>query len=194
MGYLAQRIPYRETGAFSSLVMDYLDHLPSLMSLTSHEVSLRGIHECIKEHSNSKVDRELLVRRLTAQYQGMEMPEKAKKNLSLLGRTTCFTVTTAHQNNLFSGPLYFVYKILHAIALANELNEKIANADFVPIFCMGTEDADLPELDHIHIGSEKIQWDTLQTGAVGRMQVDRSLLALIDRLQGQLGVFPFGEE
>jgi bacillithiol biosynthesis cysteine-adding enzyme BshC len=194
MGYLAQRIPYRETGSFSSLVMDYLDHHPSLLPFASHELSLRGIQACIKERSSLPIDRDLLVKRLSEQYQGMELSEKIKENLTLLSRSTCFTVTTAHQNNLFSGPLYFVYKILHAIALAGELKKKNPDADFVPVFYMGTEDADLDELDHIHIGPEKLQWNTEQTGAVGRMRIDRALVALIDRLQGQLGVFPFGAE
>ena len=34
---------------------------------------------------------------------------------------------------------------------------------------MGSEDADLEELGHIYLGGEKLEWDTKQTGAVGRM-------------------------
>ncbi|NDF97382.1 MAG: bacillithiol biosynthesis cysteine-adding enzyme BshC [Chitinophagia bacterium] len=194
MGYSAIRIPYRETRSFSSLVVDYLDHHPSLKGFSSHESSLRGIQSCIEERRRCATDRALLVKRLTAQYEAVEMPAKTKEQLALLSKPTCFTVTTAHQNNLFSGPLYFTYKILHAIALANDLKKKIPDCDFVPVFYMGTEDADLAELDHVHIGSEKIQWKTSQTGAVGSMKVDANLLTLIDRLEGQLGVFPHGAE
>ena len=194
MGYSATRIPYRETGAFSSLVVDYLDHHLSLKEFASHELSLRGIQSCIEERKGFATDRQLLVSRLTAQYEAVEMTEKTKEQLALLAKPNCFTVTTAHQNNLFSGPLYFIYKILHAIALAKELKEKISDCDFVPVFYMGTEDADLAELDHVHLGIEKIQWGTSQTGAVGRMKVDDNLLSLIDRLEGQLGVFSHGAE
>ncbi len=194
MGYSAQRIPYRETGAFSSLVVDYLDQQPLLGALASQELSLRGIRSCIEARRQVPVDRALLVGRLRQQYEGLELPAKASENLRSLSQPNCFTVTTAHQNNLFTGPLYFVYKIAHAIALANELKATNADCDFVPVFYMGTEDADLPELDHIHIGNEKIQWNTKQTGAVGHMKVDKALLSLIDRLEGQLGVFSHGAD
>ncbi len=192
MGYSAQRIPYRETGSFSPLVVNYLDNHPSLQPFVSQEVSLRGIKNCIEERRQRSVDRILLADRLTSQYQGMDLPDRLQKNLELIRQDNCFTVTTAHQNNLFSGPLYFIYKILHAIALAESLKKMMPDHDFVPVFYMGAEDADLAELDHIHIGTEKIQWNTNQTGAVGRMVVDQGLVALIDRIEGQLGVYPHG--
>ncbi|MFM8711664.1 MAG: bacillithiol biosynthesis BshC, partial [Sphingomonadales bacterium] len=194
MGYSAQRIPYRETGLFSPLVMNYLDHHPSLQSFFSHEASLRGIKDCIALRQQIPVDRNLLADRLTKQYAGMEMTNSVQKNLNLLRQDNCYTVTTAHQNNLFSGPLYFIYKIVHAIALAEYLKRSIPDCNFVPVFYLGTEDADLAELDHVHIGAEKIQWNTRQTGAVGRMSIDQEMVKLIDRIEGQLGVFPHGAE
>jgi bacillithiol biosynthesis cysteine-adding enzyme BshC len=194
MGYSAQRIPYRETGAFSSLVVDYLDHHPSLQSFFSHDLSLSGVRSCIAARQQASFDRTVLANRLEAQYEGMELTEKVRQNLGRIRQQNCFTVTTAHQNNLFTGPLYFVYKILHAIALADHLKKAIPDSDFVPVFYMGTEDADLAELDHIFIGTEKIQWNTSQRGAVGRMTIDQELLRLIDRVEGQLGVFAHGAE
>jgi uncharacterized protein YllA (UPF0747 family) len=62
-----------------------------------------------------------------------------------------FTITTAHQNNIFTGPLYFIYKILHAIKLADHLNTIIPEHKFVPLFYIGSEDADLEELNHISV-------------------------------------------
>jgi bacillithiol biosynthesis cysteine-adding enzyme BshC len=66
--------------------------------------------------------------------------------------------------------------------------------DFVPVFYMGTEDADIREQNHIYINGEKLTWNTKQTGAVGRMKIDKELLKLIDQLEGQLSVLPKGEE
>ena len=194
MGYSAQRIPYRETGSFSPLVVNYLDHDPSLQSFISQEASLRGIKACIEARRQVPVDRILLANRLASQYEGLERPDRLQKNLDLIRQDNCYTITTAHQNNLFSGPLYFIYKILHAIALAENLQKAIPDCHFVPVFYMGTEDADLAELDHIHLGTEKIQWNTNQRGAVGRMIIDQGLVGLIDRIEGQLGVFPHGAE
>ena len=194
MGFTATRISYRETNSYSSLVLDYIDKPQSLRDFFSHEGTLDGIRSCIAERSRFTMNRRLLADRMIAQYAEMELPEKAKKNLALLCQDNCFTVTTAHQNNIFSGPLYFVYKILHAIALAAELKTKIPECEFVPVFYMGSEDADLAELDHVYIETEKYQWKTAQTGAVGRMKVDEGIKDLIDRIEGQLGVFSHGAE
>ena len=44
---------------------------------------------------------------------------------------------------------------------------------------MGSEDADLEELNHVVVDGKKYVWNTKQKGAVGRMKVDDSLLKLI---------------
>ncbi len=117
-----------------------------------------------------------------------------QKNIEALLSPGTFTVTTAHQNNIFTGPLYFIYKILHAIKLADQLNKSLPPYKFVPVYYMGSEDADLAELNHINLNGEKLVWSTKQTGAVGRMKVDKDFLKLIDAIEGQLAVLPHGEE
>jgi bacillithiol synthase len=57
---------------------------------------------------------------------------------------------------------------------------------------MGSEDADLDELGHIFVNGEKYEWQTSQTGAVGRMKVDKALIKLIDNIAGQVLIHPFG--
>ena len=59
---------------------------------------------------------------------------------------------------------------------------------------MGSEDADLDELGHIYLNGEKLEWETKQTGAVGRMKVDKQLIKLIDRIAGQIEVLTYGKE
>ena len=59
---------------------------------------------------------------------------------------------------------------------------------------MGSEDADLDELNHIYLDGEKISWNTRQAGAVGRMKVDQDLIKLIDVIEGQLAVLPRGRK
>ena len=73
--------------------------------------------------------------------------------------------------------IYFIYKILHAIKLADELKDLPEN-DFVPVYYMGSEDADLEELGEVTINGEKYEWDTKQKGAVGRMKIDKALKLL----------------
>lgn len=135
-----------------------------------------------------------MVKELGKQYEGINTTITVKENISSLLSSNTFTVTTAHQNNIFTGPLYFIYKIVHAIKLADQLKTALPEHHFVPVYYIGSEDADLAELNHIYLNTEKIVWDTKQTGAVGRMKIDKSFLKLIDRLQGELTVLPFGEE
>ncbi len=55
------------------------------------------------------------------------------------------------------------------------------------------EDADLDELGHVYLSSEKLVWETKQTGAVRRMQT-KGLDKLIHRIEGELSVQPYGKE
>jgi len=66
--------------------------------------------------------------------------------------------------------------------------------NFVPVFYMGSEDADLEELGEVYSGGQYYKWQTKQTGAVGRMLVDDDLLKIKSQLAGQLKAFPHGQE
>jgi len=115
------------------------------------------------------------------------------RNIDRLLETNTFTICTAHQPAIFTGPLYFIYKILHTIKLADELAKKYPQHQFVPVFYMGSEDADLEELGKIYLDQEKLVWDTKQTGAVGRMK-PKGLEKILNRVEGELTVQPFGKE
>ena len=193
MEHRAQRISYRKTGSFSSLVNDYLSDAPALRPFYAHRPDIAGIEAAIACRKQFETDRVLLTSILKAQYAQMDTTDAVKKNIDLLMQENCFVVTTAHQPNLFTGPLYFIYKILHAIQLSEMLNQHLPAYHFVPVFYMGTEDADLEELAHCFIGGEKYEWKTTQAGAFGRMQIDDTLIALIEKMHGQIAVLPNGK-
>ena len=194
MDCIATRIPYRQTNYFNKLVLDYIDQAAALQPLYQHAVSISGIQKAIESRMQFATDRKTLVAELKKQYEGVNTSDKVLSNVEALLSEKCFTITTAHQTNIFTGPLYFIYKILHAIRLADHLKTSFPDLHFVPVFYIGSEDADLEELNHIWLGGEKLIWETKQTGAVGRMQIDKSLLQLIDRMEGQLKVLPHGNE
>lgn len=196
MDLLAQRIPYRETRHFSRIVLDYVDQSESLRPFYRHPLSNRGWDKAMEEREASFPIglRRTLQTHLEGQYQGRELPELLSANIRALGEPHSFTVTTAHQPNLFTGPLYVIYKILHAIQLARYLSTQYPGKKFIPVYYMGSEDADLDELGHFYLEGTRYDWPTRQTGAVGRMKVDKELLKLIQQLSGQVGVLPFGEE
>lgn len=191
---IAEYLAYEKTNSFSKIVIDYINEAAPLQPFYKHPVSIKGIKAAIEERKNFPTDRKLLHAELQKQYASLKVNEKVKANIDKLLLENTFTITTAHQPNIFTGHLYFIYKILHAIKLAENLSEQIVNSNFVPVFYMGSEDADLEELGHIYINGEKYEWETRQTGAVGRMKVDKALVKLIETLSGQLTIYPHGED
>ncbi len=188
------RIPYRQAGVFSRIVLDYIDQEESIKPFFSHPPSLQGIQKAIEERKGFATNRKVLVEELKKQYEPVDTTDKVKQNIDSLLSENTFTITTAHQNNIFTGPLYFIYKIVHAIKLADSLKTSLPEYNFVPVFYIGSEDADLDELNNIHLGGEKLVWHTKQTGAVGRMIVDKELTKVIAVMEGQLLVLPYGNE
>ncbi len=194
MDQKANYLSYESTGYFSKIVSDYLSQAALLQPFYKHAPTLEGIKASITARKYFHTPRNLLVEVLQQQYADLSLSEKVKQNITLLADQDTFTVTTAHQPNIFTGPLYFIYKILHAVKLADELSEQLPQYKFVPIYYMGSEDADLDELGFINVGGQKLVWETKQTGAVGRMKVDKALLKIIHAIHGQVGVLPFGNE
>jgi len=194
MDCIATRIPYRQTNHFSKTVLDYIDQSSALKPFFAYPPSLQGIKKAIEDRKQFNYNRKVLVQELNKQYAEIELSEKTKNNIQALASENTFTFTTAHQNNIFTGPLYFIYKILHTIKLAEYCRTNLPGYNFVPVFYIGTEDADLDELNHIYVDGQKLVWNTKQTGAVGRMKVDKELIKLIGLMEGQLSVLPFGNE
>jgi bacillithiol synthase len=192
--FAAQRIPYSQTNAFTKIILDYLTDSEKLESFYEEPSTLAGIEETIRKKQLQPVNRTALVEALRQQYSTIETTKNVKENIDLLLSEKTFTITTAHQPNLFTGPLYFVYKILHVIKLAHWLKEQLPAYNFVPVYYMGSEDADFAELNHTYVDGKKIEWRKEQKGAVGRMTVDKTLVQLIDELEGQLINEAHGEE
>jgi bacillithiol biosynthesis cysteine-adding enzyme BshC len=174
--------------------VDYIDQVSTLRPFIAWPPTIEGIKKAIEARKSFPTQREVLVQELNRQYAQVTKPAALKENIDLLLSPHTFTITTAHQNNIFTGPLYFIYKILHAIKLADHLNKMMAPYRFVPVYYMGSEDADLAELNHISLGHQQLTWSTQQTGAVGRMKADKELVKLIDEIEGQLAVLPNGKE
>jgi bacillithiol biosynthesis cysteine-adding enzyme BshC len=190
----SSHITYQQTKSFSNLVVDYLSGNEELKSFYKFEPNLAGIKAAIESRNQTNANRKLLIDVFNKQYAKYNISEKIKKNIALLLKENTFTICTAHQPNIFTGQLYFIYKIIHAIKLADDLNNQFPNNHFVPVYYMGSEDADLNELGEIELDGKKIKWQTAQTGAVGRMLIDKDFIRLIVEIENQLTVEPFGAE
>jgi len=192
--FAAKQIPYNQTASFSKIVTDYLNGADTLRPFYDHAPNLDGIKAVIEKRKNIATNRSLLVDVLKEQYKSVQAFPEVQQNIQSLLQPNTFTVCTAHQPNLFTGPLYFIYKILHAIKLSAYLKEELPEYNFVPVYYMGSEDADFAELNHTYVDGKKLEWKKEQKGAVGRMIVDKTLVQLIDELEGQLVVEKKGAE
>ena len=191
---MSKNIAYTDTGFFSKLITDYINGNEAVKPFYRHDVNLEGVKEAIQSRNYFPGFRAELTNVLKEQYQKVSVNNIVSNNIELLKKENTYTITTAHQPNILTGPLYFIYKILHVVKIAQELKKSLPENNFVPVYYMGSEDADLDELNNITVQGKKYIWQTAQTGAVGRMVTDDKLLSLINELQGQIGVNPYGNE
>lgn len=164
---LIKQFGFRETKQLTSLVLDYLDEKESVSSFYNRFPRLENFAKQAQEKSQHIVDRSTLVEVLSDQYNSVKSSKKTLENIRLLASDSTFTVTTGHQLNLATGPLYFVYKILSTINLAEKLNAEYTDFKVVPVYWMATEDHDFAEINHFFFNSQKFSWDQPQEGKVG---------------------------
>ncbi len=183
----ASYLSYADTKRFSPLVLQYIKDPAAFADFISHAPDYAGIEAAIKARRAFSTDRKGLYEELLRQYGNEEIPTAVQQNLKALRSENTFTICTAHQPAIFTGALYFVYKIIHAAKLAADLKTHFPDCDFVPVFYIGSEDNDLEELGHFQLGKDAFQWDGGgQTGAVGRMKTD-GLKTLLNTVLKRIG-------
>jgi bacillithiol biosynthesis cysteine-adding enzyme BshC len=194
MALVAHKIPYTSTGLFSSLVRDYLNNEGTAGQFVPYSYDVDALSKAIENRKQFPVDRVRLQEILKEQYNGYACSDILLNNIALLGSENTFVITTAHQPNIFTGPLYFFYKIIHAIKLAQYCKSHFPDMDFVPVYYMGSEDADIEEVGSFYLDGVLQQWNTKQKGAVGRMIVDDALISLLKNIEGYGVSKPFANE
>ncbi len=165
--FRAEYVPYADTGRFGKVVVDFLSGHENLRPFYGRRAALTEFEAQMTEKSESYTHRETLVNALKRQYAaaGLKHP-----GIDTLSKPNTFTVTTGHQICLFGGPLYFFYKIASAVNTCKALAEAYPDKNFVPVFWMATEDHDFEEANHFHVYGKKLEWESGQGGAVGRMK------------------------
>ena len=166
---MKQKLSYHNTKKFTQLVNDYLSNSDDIHKFYNRYPSLENFSAQWKEKSNHNVDRKVLFEVLNDQNQALTLSHLTRYNINSLLDEDTFSVTTGHQLSLFTGPLYFLYKIISTINLVEELKEKYPEKNFVPDFWMASEDHDFDEVNHIHLFGKRLEWNNGQKGAVGRM-------------------------
>jgi len=167
-------IPFRSTNYFSPLICDYLEQSKPLRNFYHRFPTLENFKTQIDEKAATfpMSSRTSLVSSLKAQYQGFDTSDATLQNIESLKNDNTFTVTTGHQLNLFTGPLYFLYKIVSTINLCRQLKAAYPKSNFVPIYWMATEDHDFEEINYFNFKDKKIQWSRPSSGAVGDLDLN----------------------
>ncbi|MEM9991340.1 MAG: bacillithiol biosynthesis cysteine-adding enzyme BshC, partial [Bacteroidota bacterium] len=180
------QVPFKDVPQFSERDKAYTTSSEMLRPFYAHEVHLEAFQEVIARKQKAKVNRPLLVEVLQAQYETFTDAKQVRANINALSDEQTFTVITAHQPSLFTGPLYFIYKIFSVINLAEGLRKKYPEQQFVPVFVLGSEDHDFEEINHLHLFGKRLEWQSEEQGATGTMKTD-TLEAVLQELQGILG-------
>lgn len=172
---LEKSVPIQTLSGLSLLVRAYLAEEQSIRHLYEYEFSIDAFEKAIENRRQHQPNRKVLVDVLKQQYQSFPQfnaPASLTANIELLADERTFTIAAAHQPSLFLGSLYNLLKISGTIVTARLLKEKFPDYHFVPVFWLGSEDHDKEELCHTFVDGAKIEWQTVQTGAVGRFGLE----------------------
>ncbi len=185
-----KRIPFKDTKIFTPFFLDYIQQKESLKKFYNRfptkEAFESQIHE--KQKSFSSLSRKVLGQVITEQYKDLTVSELVSSNIKALSNDNTFTITTGHQLNIFTGPLYFIYKIVSVINACKQLKEAYPKFHFVPVYWMASEDHDFEEISYFKLYGKKYTWETDQKGGVGRFD-PTTLESIIKELPGNVSVF-----
>lgn len=162
-------IDFEEVKQFSEFDQFYAKSANQCTELYDYPADLDGIKNAIEQRKKYSIDRNTLVASIKNNYDELKIKVSDSLINQLVEQNT-FTITCAHQPNIFTGPVFFIYKLISTIKLAHQCNDNFPAYNFIPVLYLGSEDHDLQELNHIFLFGKKLTWETNQSGAVGRMK------------------------
>jgi bacillithiol synthase len=185
--FRTEKLSPQESGAFSRLLLDYMHRDPSTLDLYSYFPDEAGFSTLLDNAPYRSFDRSALCEVLLQQAgSDPSVPPQVLANIEALRKESAYTLTTGHQLCLFTGPTYFIYKILTVIALADRLAKHHPGNQFIPVFWMASEDHDFEEIRSFTAFGKKIEWQHTAGGPVGRMDT-AGVIALREEVAALLG-------
>lgn len=184
MSLKKQKISFEASKQFSKLFIDYVTAKSELRPFYSYPPDISSFRQFIEDRNPGKINRKILADTINHQYSksGLSAP-----NIDLLRDEKTFTVCTGHQLCLFTGPLFFIYKIITTINLSEKLKKEYPQYNFVPVYWMASEDHDFEEISSTNVFGKKLEWTNDKvSGAVGRLET-YSLDGIINELKEILG-------
>jgi len=185
-----EKINIEDTGYFTALFSDYIQQSKVLSSFQNYPPIIESFKDFIPQRGFDNKKRKVLLDTLLTQYEGFDLSPEVRTNLDKISKENTFTVTTGHQLNVFTGPLYTIYKIVTVINTAIKLSEKYPKYSFIPVYWLASEDHDIDEISSVNIFGKKYFWETEQTGPVGRMDPS-SLETVLSQMPEKSDLFEY---
>ncbi len=157
------------TEAFEQLILDYLKNDVKTTDLFEFTPDLKGLNSKLESQGERKLNRPILVEVLKEQYSFLDSSSERGQvfeRIALLNESETFTICTGHQLNLFTGPLYTIFKIITTIKAAKALQESSGKV-ILPVFWLASEDHDMEEINHFFIYGQRYEWQTNWEGPSG---------------------------
>ena len=185
-----KKIALADTKAFSSFFLDYIQQKETLKPFYNRFPLPQNFKDQIEEKAKAfpVLHREVLVSSLRKQYGSLNVSDSVSRNISAFSQPDTFAITTGHQLNIFTGPLYFIYKIVSVINACRILKDAYPHYNFVPVYWMASEDHDFDEIKYFRLYGKKYIWQSSQTGAVGRF-LTKDIKNLLDEVPGDISIF-----
>ena len=162
------KVSYDHIHQFSKRDHQYTQESESFGEFIQYPFEYEAFSAVLADRQKYPIDRALLKRVVISQYAGLKISKATQRHLDSMEDSNFFTVTTAHQPSLLTGPLYYVFKILSSIRLAQRLSEDFPSYKVAPVFVIGGEDHDFEEINHLHLYGKQIAWKNDGKGSVGR--------------------------
>ncbi len=193
--FTRELLPFAKTNSFDRLILDFLNKDSFLRKFYAFDHDAEGIRNRLKSYENSFLNRNDLKSVISRQYShcGILPSDAVSKNLELLTDPKTFTITTGHQLNIFSGPLYVIYKLISAIKLSDELKKTFPGNNFIPVYWMATEDHDIEEISSVAVFGKTIKWESTWKGPAGSMPLT-GMDNVVNELKNVFGNSPYAEE
>ena len=182
--YQKTNITFAQTNQFEQIFLDYIQQKDQLKDFYGLFPSIENfkiqIDKYLQNAEKLDFERENLEDAFINQYETLEMECKRKgiewqvseqviNNIDSIASSNTFFITTGHQLNIFSGQMYFIFKIITAIKTAEILKKSYPNYNFIPVYWLASEDHDFEEIASFSLFGKKYTWESEQKGAVGRM-------------------------
>lgn len=170
-------VSFEQSNQFSKIILDYANNSANLSDFYNLRPEIASYKTMMEQKNYNNSFRPILVDELKKQYAEAEIKlhksTLVETNINLLLSPNTYTVTTGHQLCLFTGPLYFIHKILSTIKWCEELNLNYPDKNFIPVFWMASEDHDFAEVNHLYVNSSKYTWDIdSKEKPVGRLTLE----------------------